>query len=349
MKRTIFFAVFSVLISAFISAQQANLQPAAVVNLTKSEVITVGQLRTEVSRMEASAGRSLNVPERRQVLEVMINEKLVMQAADRDKVVVTDNEVNQYINQTRAALSQQLGHAPTDAEFAQAIKSETGLEMNVFREQFHRQLVMQKYLLTKKDALIKSVKEPTDAEIMNEYILLRANFTRPQTVRFSMIQVPYGPDAASRTKAKESADRLVREIGSNTNRFDEVAARSVTPNSGYVAGDAGYLPRNQEARNLVGNALMNTAFSLNQGQVSALIEGVQGFQIIKVTENYEQKNLELNDIYDLGSKTTVREYIKQVMFSQKQQMILNQASEELVRELRAGRNVVTVHEDRLNW
>jgi len=178
--------------------------------------------------------------------------------------------------------------------------------------------------------------------------MLGSELLRPETVRFSMIQVPYGPDAASRTKARELGNSLIREIGSNPSKFDEVSARSVTPNSGYQAGDAGYLPRIQEAREVFGQEFMNIAFSLKQGQVSSLIEGNQGFQIIKITENYSQKIMELDDVYPLGSKTTVRDFISQKLLSQKQQNAYVQASQEEISKLRTGKTV-QIFEDVLNW
>jgi len=347
MKRVIFLTVFCVLaaVSAF---SQAGLQTAAIVNLIRSEPITVGQFRTEVERMEKSAGRPLAQNERLQVLDVMINERLVLQAAERDRIMVTDNEINQHFQELRAMLAQNIGRQPNDAEFAQAVKNEFGMEVQAYRDQARKQMIAQKYLMAKKGTLIESVKQPTEAEIVAEYNLLRRELVRPETVRFSMIQIPFGPDAASRTKARDLANRLVREIGSNPSKFDEVAARHVAPNSGYLAGDAGFLPRNQEARSLVGQNLLDAAFSLKQGQVSSLIEGTQGFHIIKVTENYEQKNLELNDILQLGTNLTVRNYIGQVLLNQRQQETLARATEEVISDLRNSRTFQKF-ENNLNW
>ena len=346
MKRVIFVILgLLVAVSAF---SQAGLQTAAIVNLIRSEPITVGQFRTEVERMEKSAGRPLAQNERLQVLDVMINERLVLQAAERDRIIVTDNEINQHFQELRNMLAQNIGRQPNEAEFAQAVRNEFGMEVQAYRDQARKQMIAQKYLMAKKGSLIESVKQPTEAEIVAEYNLLRRELVRPETVRFSMIQVPYGSDAASRTKARELADRLIREIGSNPSKFDEVAARHVAPNSGYLAGDAGFLPRNQEARALVGQNLMNAAFSMRQGQVSSLIEGVQGFHIIKVTENYEQKNLELDDILQLGSNLTVRNYIGQVLLNQRQQEIITRATEEIISELRTSRTFQVI-ESNLRW
>jgi parvulin-like peptidyl-prolyl isomerase len=346
MKQIIF--VFLGLLITICGFSQSDLQPAATVNLIRTEPITVRQLRTEVERMERSANRTLTREERRQVLDVIINERLVLQAAERDRILITENEVNQQMQQFRASMAQQLGRQPTEAEFAQAVMNESGLDVNAFRENLRKQMVVQKYLMTRKGDLINSIRRPTEEEILAEYNLLRGDLVRPETVRFSMIQVPYGADAASRTRARELANRLFQEIGSNPSKFDEVAARSVAPNSGYQAGDAGFLPRNQEARSVVGPELMNTAFSLQQGQVSRVIEGIQGFQIIKITENYAVRNLEMDDILQLGTRITVREYIGQMMLNQRQQAIFAQASQELVTELRAGRSFQVI-ENNLNW
>jgi len=345
MKKAIFLTIFTAvfIISGF---TQAELQPVATVNLIRSEVITVRQLRAEVEKL--AGGRPSTPQDRRQVLEVMINERLMIQGAERDKVTVSENEVTNQINQFRSQMAQANGgRQPTDAEFAQEIREQFNMDMAGLRDQIRRQMIMEKYLLSKKESLIKSVKEPTEAEIVAQYNLRRAELVRPDTVRFSIIQVPYGPDAASKTKAKELADRLVREIGANPSQFDEVLVRGQAPNSGYQAGDFGYLPRGQEAERMVGKSLMDTAFSLKQGEVSRLIEGLRSYNIIKVTETYNMKILELGDI-DLRTRITVRDYIKQLLSMERQQAVVVQASQEVIEELRKGR-VFQIIEANLNW
>jgi parvulin-like peptidyl-prolyl isomerase len=349
MKRLFTLIGLIVLPGALLLAQ-TNLQPAAIVNLTRSEPISVGQLKAEVEKMERQAGRALSVPERRQVLDVMINERLALQAAERDRVTLTDNEVNQQIQQLRTNLTQTLGRQPTDAEFATAVRNETGLDLPAFREQIRRQGIIQKYLMAQKQDLIQSAQsyEPSAAEISRAYQNNQTSFVRPATIRYSMIQVSFGQTPAERTAARTRADQLVREIGSSPARFDEAVMRGQTPNVGYQAGDAGYLPRNAQAQQLVGQAFLDVAFSLAQGAVSPLIESPLGYHIIKVTETYEMKALGLDDVIQPGTRVNVREYIKNQLALERQQAIVEQASQELVNDLRA-RGSIQVIEANLNW
>jgi parvulin-like peptidyl-prolyl isomerase len=347
MKRRAFITLFS-LLAAVGGFAQADLQPAAIVNLTRSEPITVKQLRTEVDRMEKGTGRALTQQQRRDVLDAMINEKLAIQAAEKDKITISENEVNQQINQLKTQMVQALGRQPTDAEFAEAIKKETCMEMQAFRDQARRQLLTQKYLMSKKQSSFEKIKAPTEAEILNAYNLYKTQFVRPDTVRFSMIQVAYGADAAAKSKAKELADKLIKEIGSSPARFDEVVLRGQSPSAGYQAGDGGYLPRNPEAAQVAGQEFINTAFSLKQGEVSKVIEGLRGYQIIKITETYSMKNLELDDLFQFGSRMTVRDYIGNTLLQEKQMEVYQKATQELVTELRAGKTF-QVFEKNLTW
>jgi parvulin-like peptidyl-prolyl isomerase len=356
MKRTIFLTIFGLLIAVCAFAQ-FDIKTIAVVNLIRSEPIMGRQFRTEVERVERATRRTLTVEERQEMLDAMINEALVIQAAERDRVSVSEAEVNQQIQQLRNALAQQLGRQPTDAEFAQAVRNESDMELPAFREQLRRQLILQKYLMTKKESLISSIRPPTAEEVQTEFNLRRADFVRPETVEFTGIQIPYGQDAAARTRARELADRLVREIGSDVSKFDAAVERAIMPNSGYRAG-SGSLPKLPETQRELGQDFVNIAFSLRQGTVSRLIETPNDYVIIKVTRNLELKTLELDDVVpghllmrfgvDPRVSITVRNLLYNVMAAAKQQAVLSQATQELVAELRSGRSF-QILERNLTW
>ena len=364
MKRYLMLILLAVLAGLTAFAQQ-DLQPAANVQMTRSEVITVKQLKDEIKKnawgrlvqtyrripTDAELNREVQsspMEIRKQVLDLMINEKLALQAAERDRISISDGEMNQQITQLRSQLAQGLGRQPTDEEFSQAIKTETGMELPAFRDNLRRQSIVQKYMMAKKEDQFRSIQQPTEREILDFFNLNKSQFVRPDTVRFSMIEVLYGPDAASKAKAKDLAERLNREIGLNATRFDEAAMKSNAPNSGYAGGDAGYLPRNPQAQQITGAEFMNVAFSLKQGEVSRLMEGQAGYQIIKITETYEQKVLELDDILQPGTRATVRQAIMSNIMQERQQNTLMKVTQELVTELRAA-GTVRIMDNNINW
>ncbi|MDR1231547.1 MAG: peptidyl-prolyl cis-trans isomerase [Spirochaetaceae bacterium] len=343
MRRFGFFFLIGVFASGVVFAQN-EMQTVATVRLTKTEPITVKQLQNEVSLMEAQAKRPLTVDEKNQVLEALINQKLVLQAAERDRVSVSDGELNQQIERLRASLAQNMGRQPSETEFAQVVRSQYNLDMPSFREQVRRQIIMERYLVAKNPGLQDSPSTPTSAEIQDFYDLNKASLVRPDTVRLSIIQVPFGSDKA---KAKTLADGLAREIGTNPAKFDEVALRQGSE-AGFAAGDAGYLPKNPQGEQVVGAEVLRTAFSLKQGQVSGVIEGVRAYQILKVTESYEQKQLTLEDVVDLESKMTVRQYINSGLSQNKQVTAIAEAQQKLYDELRKG-NPFSIDRRYLPW
>ncbi|MDR0785122.1 MAG: SurA N-terminal domain-containing protein [Treponema sp.] len=322
-------------------AQSNDFAPAVTVKLSKTEVITVKQFKTQIENTEKLARRPLSKDERQQVLDGMIDEKLVFQDAERSGITVSDAEVNRQIDAMRAQMAQQSGRQPSDAEFTQAVKAQTGFDMPAFREYLRKQTLSQKYLLAKKPNLQNSMKEPTEQEVVEFYNLHKAEMVRPDTVRCSMIRVFFGSD---KPKAKTLIDKLAGEIGSDAARFDEAMIKGQVQGSGYQAGDAGYLPRMAEVQQMMGQDFMNTAFTLKQGAVSKIIEAAEpsrpdnGFYaIIKVTETYAQKQLTLDDIFQLGYPITVRNYIKQGLAQENQQAAVQQATADIIKELRRGK------------
>jgi parvulin-like peptidyl-prolyl isomerase len=348
MKRIVVLIIAFICLAGQVFAQ-ASLQNAAVVNLTRSEAITVGQLRERVTRIESAFGRPLNALERREALDSMINERLVLQAAARDRITVTDNELNQRINELRSQMVPVLGRQPTDAEFAAAVREQTGLGMNEFREETRRQITLNNYILTQQRSLFESIRPPTESEIAGVFELTRSQFVRPATVRLSMIQVPYGADAASRTRARQQIDTFAREIGTSSSRFDEVIARERGTNPSFQGGDVGFLPRMLEVAQRMGQEFVDTAFNLRLGEISRVIEGPVGYQLLKVTESHAMRNLELDDIFQLGTPMTVRAYIGNVMIQERQNAALAQAMQAVLTDLRAGGRTFQIFEANLNW
>lgn len=329
------FVVAACIVPAGVFAQ-ADLQPVAIVKLAKTEPITVRQYRSELAKMEAQAKRALTGEEKRQVLDLMIDERLVLQAAERDRVAVTDNEVNQQVQQMRMMMSQQLGRELTQKEFETALKNEAGIDYATYKEGIKKQLIAQKYLMSKKRADFEAMKPPSAEEIQSAFELNQTKLVRPYTVKASMILVQPDGSADGQKKARDLADKLAAEIGKDPTVFDQVALRSRTPNAGYQADTGAIVPRIPEVHDMFGSTFVTKLFALRIDEVSTVVETPRGFIIAKPIEIYGQKMLTLDDPYQPGARATVREYLGNQLLQKKQAAVLEKATRDLMDELRKG-------------
>jgi hypothetical protein len=104
-------------------------------------------------------------------------------------------------------------------------------------------------------------------------------------------------------------------------------------------------PRIQQ---VFGLEFIDKALPLGENAVSPVIEGRQGFFIIKVTRKYPQANLGLDDVYRWGSSSTVRDMIRaqlmQRAFSNGTAVVTETLAEALRQE-----GSVEIHEEFLLW
>jgi parvulin-like peptidyl-prolyl isomerase len=330
---------------------QLDLQPVAIVRLSKTEQITVRQFREYVNWLSISKAMStrnsnaqLTDAEKRQALDELGNQFLACQAAEQERVTVTDREINQYFDQSIKAFSeglgQVLGHAPTDAEVDTELRNRTGMSRASYRELMKRTLLTENYLKVKKQPLFDAIKAPTETEIQTIYNDVKAKsifengFSRPDVVRVRMLMVPIR-NPGEKSAAQTTANNLLRQIGGDAGKFDEALRDFRKPNSGYISGD-GYIYKHDRIRQAMGAAFVDAAFALKQGEVSRLLERPDGFYIIKVAETYRAKVLTLDDIYNLEDpeSPTVRQTIASAEMQRRFMTTLQQASEELVTDLR---------------
>ncbi|MDR2313437.1 MAG: peptidylprolyl isomerase [Spirochaetaceae bacterium] len=330
---------------------QIDLQAVAIVRLSKTEQITVKQFKEYVSWLSISkamttgnANAKLTETERRQALDELSNQFLACQAAEQERITVTDREINQYFDQSITAfsggLAQELGHTPTDAEINTHLQNRTGMSRASYRELMRRTLITENYLKVKKQPLFDAIAPPAETEVQTVYnevkgkSIFENGFTRPDAARIRMLVVPIR-NAGEKSAAQTTANNLSRQIGSDAGRFDEAARDFRKPNSGYISADT-FVYKHDRMRQAMGANLVDTVFGLKQGEVSRLLERPEGFYIVKVMETYRGKILALDDIYNLEDPNarTVRQTIAAAEVQRRFMTVLQQASEELVADLR---------------
>ena len=188
----------AIALSASVFAQ-TTLQPIAEVKLSARAPITLGQLKTRVSALEKELGRKMTVEERKQTLDGLINEKLIVQAAEKDGIKIMDSEVNNYFNEY---VSSQLGKQVTEADFAQLIKENTnmsldeymkaqnGMTLAEFKNFLRTQLTAQAYVMQKKQKELQSIASPSDDQIRSYYEVNKQSFVQPDTVQLFLAVAP---------------------------------------------------------------------------------------------------------------------------------------------------------------
>ncbi|MDR1786722.1 MAG: SurA N-terminal domain-containing protein [Spirochaetaceae bacterium] len=331
----------ALLLSCFAAfSQTADLQPLATVKLTKNEVITVKQLKGRVAMYEKQNGSPISVDERRQVLDSLINEKLVVQAAQKAGISVTDSEVNEQFSQF---ISQMAGRRVTEQEYAAMVKQQTGKSFeNYFLEQMglsiaaykgflKNQMLAQRYIGAEKQGDLYKI-QPTDEEIRNYYALNESILVRPTTLKLFLVAAPKGTDSAG---ARKKVDAIRDELKTKKN-YDEVARRN---QPGVNAGDIYVARTMQDAEQLRINinALLNM-FKQDTGYVSDVIDTGNDFQFYVVREKLGAKMLTLDDLAQPGTTTTVYQYILNIVAQQKQMQFLAAASKEVAEKLRTSQN-----------
>ncbi len=218
---------------------------AAVVN---GDMITVRELdkqvQTVMKKMDTKKAGFDIKSVRAGVLDSMINEKLVVQQAAKEKIEVKDEDIDGLIEQM--AKDSNLDRAA----FMKQISSE-GIDEKTLREQAKFHLLTQRLL--SRNVAGKVV--VTENEI-NEYY--RRNMGGMTTGRARVALLVYPPEA--------NADKWARDIASGKISFAEAARRiSVGPNPAG-GGDMGFV----EAADMA-PALLQQISGMSKGQVSPVL------------------------------------------------------------------------------
>lgn len=337
------------LITLFMSAAvfaQSDLQVLAVVKLNKNESITVKQIKTRVEMYEKQRGASLSVDDRKKVLDALIQEKLVLQAAQKMGITLTDSAVEQMFLQN---VSQQLlGKVVTQTELEQTVKQQTNLSLDEFMKQqigmsvaeyktyLKNQTLVQQYIMKQRENEIKSV-AATDEEIRSFYELNKSSFVWTDMMKLFLVVVPKTEDAeAARVKANDLYTKLKeKKLSSN-----QIVVESKKDNSGFQSGEI-LINKNQMSAQQLGISYSDliSLFDNNKDYVSDVTEFDTHFQFYMVMKKYDAKLLGLSDVVQPDSTTTVYDYIRSSLGQQKVMQYFQVAAQEIAVELDKEDNV----------
>lgn len=209
---------------------------------------------------------------RQQILDLLINERLIVTKAQEDSVDVTEEEVSQRMEMQIQALVQQFGSE-------QRIESLYGMSMARIRRDFRED--MRKQLLANKMREIKlgNVKA-TRADVEEFYRRYKDSLqTIPARLDLYHIVKYIKPNEAQKKEALAFANKL-RDSILNGAAFGDIARRhSADPGSAANGGDLGFAERGKFVPSFEA-----AAFGLEPGEISMPIETPFGYHVIQLIE-----------------------------------------------------------------
>ena len=343
MMRKFLPALFAILCVATISAQTTIDKPAATIKLTRQEVVSVRQIKADVDRLEKAAGIKFTVDQIKQVLDARINSLLFVQFCEREKISVTDAEINSALAQMKASL----GAKATDADLETQLRaSGVFVEPKVYVRQ---RLLFEAYVQTKRSDELKAILVPPTAdEILKAYDLAKASLVRPDTMRVSVLYVDTrGKSEADAKKAKDTIQSIATALKINPLKFDEYALRAGDA-AGYKSIPSLYMEKTSQNKSLFGADLFDIVFKLKVGDISALVESPTGYRIVRANEFLPQKQLGLSDPVPGNQNMTIQQFIAYQVASDKESKFMDALETDLIAKLRAEATIKTF-DDNLKW
>jgi peptidyl-prolyl cis-trans isomerase SurA len=252
-----------------------------VVAIVGDSVILASDIQEQIERRRAfgesvpTEAAALEALQRRE-LDALINEMIVLQAAKRDSVIVSPEDLQSQVNAAIAERERQFGGR---ASFEAALQRE-GLTLQQYRSNVERSIrragMQQQYL-----AQIRRDRRPppvTDDEIRGFFEQRGPELgSRPGTMEFDQIVVVPRPSEEARQAALDEAQALRQRLAGGED-FAQLARRhSADPGSRERGGELGWFRRGDMVPEFD-----RVAFSLRTGEISPVVETSFGFHIIRV-------------------------------------------------------------------
>lgn len=272
-------------------AQQASDSTAGFTTVDRI-VAVVGDVPIPMSRLQERINvlrnRGVTIPTdsndlaafRHQVLEQMVNEELMVQAALRDTTVkVTDQQVQAEVDRQLKGFRSNFSN---EYDFRQQLQA-AGFGTP---DEFRRYLAYQARRELLQSALVKQLQDKgvirpiplTDAELRDYYEQVKGQGApRPATVSFRAIPVPVQATPEAMAAARQRADSILAKLRAGADFAAMAKQYSDDPGTKDQGGELGWFRRGQMVREFE-----QVAFRMRPGQISDVVKTPFGFHIIQV-------------------------------------------------------------------
>lgn len=345
--RSLHIAAVLALVSTTLFAQVID-RPVATVRLTTTTVITQRQIQAKIDLLEQELGVAMTREQKMSLLNSEIDTELIMQAAQRDGISASTEEINAAIAQQRQSLG--VGSNVSEQQFQQLILQQAQLTWTEYRDRLSRRIVQEKFIAQDNQALLSRAYTPTEAEITSTYEENATEFLSPAYARFDHIFIDTrNLNAQEKSARQQRMQNFLTQVRSGgVSAFDQLVQASLDDPS-YSGGDFGFLPRGEQStQQLLGRPFVDAVFALNEGAFSGVLESNLGYHIVRITQKRSPRLLGLGDPVSPGGSLTVRQQIVQYLQVQKSQERLAQAVSASSAKLREQAEV-QIFDQNISW
>jgi peptidyl-prolyl cis-trans isomerase SurA len=269
-----FLCIFLMMLSFSVQAEVVD-EVVAVVN---NEVITLSEL-VRVAQVHFS---NADPSRYREVLEKLIDQKLIDQASKDMSIKVSEKEIDAMIQGFKE------NNKITDVQLKDALQQQ-GLTWEEYRKEIREGIRRNQVI----GQMVRSKISVSEKEIKDYYQKHPNDFFEPAQVKLEQISFPV-PDQATPEKKKavsQTAEESLKKIKSGED-FQKVAQRLNLPENN-TACDVGVYKKGE-----LMNSLDQEAFALKPGEISKVISTDKGYCIVRVLERSEEKTKKIEEAHE---------------------------------------------------
>ncbi len=332
--RKILISIVLVFSAAFTLAAQD--MAVATVRLEKTEPVSGQQLEKTIQAIEQQQGRSLSNEDKKAVLNQMIDQVLVIQAAEADKnIQISNEEVEQAGMRLLSQQLQSMGAIPpgaqlTDKQQYKQVVEQQGLSIEEYESTIRNQLLAEKFITSSDPASFQAIGPASADELNTEYQRRVSEFVVSDSVWFNHIFFNVKDLSPADARAKyETAQEVHRRLLNTSVTFAELVASesedNVSKGRGGLIGPV--MKGDTVAEQLYGNDFMTKLFTMNVGDISDVMKSNVGYHILQITEKKAAQLLPKDD-------PEVRSYLEQILYAAKYQKTFDEVTQKTISGLR---------------
>lgn len=215
----------------------------------------------------------------REVLEQMINNKLLLIAAQKDTIIrVTSKEVEGAVKDQLKKVKSEFSEEAFEAQLKAEGLTESELKRK-YREQIKNQMLIDRLVASKLSKVSVSTREVKDFyETYKDSIP-----DQPKAVKLSHILLEIKPSQETKDSLRRKAE-MVSELAKKEQDFAQLASLYSDDPTGKEGGDLGFFKKGDMIPKFE-----EVAFALKPGEISQVVETEFGYHIIRVEEKKEEE------------------------------------------------------------